>query len=170
MEHPVFTVPLKSEQLQIRVTSRQKAELKRRAKAAGVDVSTYVLATVLPSSRERFAEHLQALRDDGTRRFALATLNDFLTDIASVEFGTAVAVASIEALPPLMQNYVAAMVELAAERRGLAPPAWVRDVLPLESPWFAASLKSLRAYLLQVSPVPFKRRNLFVDATVGARA
>ena len=58
---------MKSEQLQIRVTPRQKVALKRSAAAAGVDVSTYVLSRVLPPSHDRFAEILSALRADAYR-------------------------------------------------------------------------------------------------------
>ena len=61
------------------------------------------------------------------------------------------------------------MIEHAAHQKGEAPPAWVHDVEPLERPWFAVPFASLRPYLLRVAPVAFKRRNLFVDATVGDR-
>jgi len=36
-------------------------------------------------------------------------------------------------------------------------------------PWFAVPFPSLRPYLLRVSPVAFKRRNIFIDSTVGDR-
>ncbi len=68
-----------------------------------------------------------------------------------------------------MRNYVAAMVEQAAHMKRVRPPAWTARVEPLETPWFATSLESLRLHLLRASPVPFKRRNLFVDSAVGAR-
>jgi hypothetical protein len=61
------------------------------------------------------------------------------------------------------------MVEQAADQKHVAPPAWVRDVAPLDAPHFATRLKSLRQHLLRSAPVPFKRRNIFVDAGVGAR-
>ena len=61
------------------------------------------------------------------------------------------------------------MVEQAADQKHLAPPAWVRDIVPLATPHFATPLKSLRMHLLQAAPVPFKRRNIFVDAGVGSR-
>jgi hypothetical protein len=41
--------------------------------------------------------------------------------------------------------------------------------VPLAEPYFATSLKSLREHLLVAAPIPFKRRNIFVDASVGAR-
>jgi uncharacterized protein (DUF1778 family) len=160
---------VKSQQLQIRVTPRQKAALKRSAAAAGLDVSTWVLARVLPSETDRFRDLLRALQVDDNRRFALAELNDFLHASAPVEFADAVADASLGKLSPMLQNYVAAMVELAASQKGLAPPTWVRDIAPLEQPHFATSLKSVRPYLLRVSPIPFKRRNIFIDASIGAR-
>jgi len=81
----------------------------------------------------------------------------------------AVADADLTGLDETDGNRVAAMVEHASGRRGVAPPSWTRDVLPLEAPVFATDLKSLRAHLLRVSPVAFRRRNLFVDATVGDR-
>ena len=159
----------KTGQLQIRVSPRQKATLRRLASAAGQDMSSYVLARALPPARLRFEEILRALEDEGDRRFTLAELNDLLSDLAPVELPDAVANVDLARLPPFEQNYVAAMVEQAASMKGVAPPAWVASIPPLERPYFAALLASLRLHLLQVSPVAYKRRNLFVDATLGAR-
>lgn len=64
---------------------------------------------------------------------------------------------------------MAALVEQAADQKHVAPPAWVGDVAPLETPRFATELKSLRMHLLRSAPVPFKRRNIFVDTGVGIR-
>ena len=159
----------RSEYLQIRVTPRQKETLRRLAAAAGQDMSSYVLARALPPARGRFEEILRSLREDDDRRFALAELNDLLTGLAPVELSEAVAHADLTGLSPLVQNYVAAMVEQAASRVGAAPPAWISSVPPLERPYFAAPLEGLRLHLLEASPVPFKRRNLFIDSTLGAR-
>ncbi|HWG54667.1 MAG TPA: hypothetical protein VN677_15340 [Gemmatimonadaceae bacterium] len=159
----------RSEQLQIRVTSHEKSALKRLARAAGQDVSAYVLARALPENAERFAGIIAALRDDANRRFALAELHDFLAPLATTEFGTAVARADLRGLSPLVQNYVAALVEQAAHVRGVPAPAWTREVAPLDVPYFAAPLRTLRLYLLRATPVPFRRRNIFADAGVGTR-
>ncbi|MEO5818350.1 MAG: hypothetical protein ABIT20_23975 [Gemmatimonadaceae bacterium] len=159
----------KSQQLQIRVTPRQKAALKRSAAAAGLDVSTWVLARVLPRESDRFRDLIRSLETDAQRRFVLAEMNDFLHACASVEFSAAVDGVSLGNLAPMLQNYVAAMVELAASQKMLAPPSWVRDITPLDEPHFSTSLRSVRPYLLRVSPVPFKRRNIFIDASIGAR-
>lgn len=160
---------VKSEQLQIRITPAQKAALKRRAGAAGQDMSAYVLARALPAHAARFSEILSKLRDEGERRFVLAELNDFLSSLARVQFPEAVAHADLEGLSLFLRNYVAAMVEQAAGQKGVAPPAWARDVPALEQPHFATPLKGLRLHLLRASPVAFRRRNIFVDAGVGAR-
>lgn len=160
---------VKSEQLQIRLTRAQKATLKRRAAAAGQTVSAYVLDRVLPPLEARFAGILEALREDADRRFALAELSDFLSSLAPVEFPEAVARADLENLSLFLRNYVAAMVEQAAKQKDVSPLSWVRDVPPLEEPYFGTDLESLRLHLLRAAPVPFKRRNIFVDAGVGDR-
>lgn len=161
----------KSQQLQIRVTPGQKAALKRLAQGAGQDVSGYVLARTLPEARARFDEIVRALGADEGHRFPLAELNDLLGGLTRTELHDAVRGAgpALRALTPLLQNYVAAMVDQASHQRGVAPPPWVRDVPPLEVPYFATPLRSLRAYLLRAAPVPFRRRNIFVDSGVGAR-
>jgi hypothetical protein len=152
----------KSQQLQIRVTPAQKATLKRLARRAGLDVSSYVLARIQPPVRTRIAGLIGAL-GRAPDRFAFAGLNDVLAGLAPAEFRDAVADLSMAGLSPLVQNYVAAMVEQTAHRVGETPPPWVRDIEPLERPYFAAGFSSLRPYLLRAAPVAFKRRNLFVD-------
>ncbi len=159
----------KTSQVQLRVTPRQKAALKRRAAAAGIDVSAYVLARALPDESARFAELVHALADDGEARFALAELNTFLDACATAAFAAATADADLRRLTPRMANYVAAMVEFAAHRKRLAPPTWTAAVEPLGTPWFTVPLKSVRAHLLASAPVVFKRRNIFVDASVGSQ-
>lgn len=159
----------KTEQLQIRVTRDQKAALHRLARRAGQSVSGYVLARALPDRQQRFREILLALGESSDRRFALAELHDFLVALEPSEFADAVVHAEIEKLDPLVANYVAAMVEQAASVKRIDPPRWTADVEPLTEPWFAVPFPSLRFYLLRVSPIAFKRRNIFVDSTIGDR-
>ena len=123
----------------------------------------------LPDARMRFARLLEALHDDDQPGFALAELNDLLSNLTSGELCNAVEHADLAGLTPYLRNYVAAMVELAAYRRDVPPPAWVRDVEPLESPHFASPLAGLRLQLLRTAPVPFKRRNIFIDSSIGDR-
>lgn len=158
----------KVQQLQIRVTAEQKAALRRLARRAGLGMSAFVLDRALPSARRRFAELVGALGGE-ERRFALAELNDLLSSLPPVELRPAVAEADLDGLSPLDRNYVAALVEQACGRNGLTPPAWVEHVEPLETPYFAVPFSSLRPHLLRAAPVPFKRRNIFVDAALGDR-
>ena len=98
--------------------------------------------------------------------FALAELNAWLAAAPGDLF---------ELLPrpsienPYLANYVAAMVEQAAYLRGVLPPEWTSGILPLPAPVFAVSWLSLRAHLLLESPVPFRRRNIFIDSGIGTR-
>jgi len=131
----------KSSQLQIRITPQQKESL----------------------------QLLEALREDDQRSFALAELNDLLSGLTAGALRGAVEQAVLAGLTPYLRNYVAAMVEVAAHQRQVPPPAWVREVEPLETPHFVTALASLRLHLLRAAPVPFKRRNIFVDASIGDR-
>lgn len=159
----------RNSQLQIRVTTQQKALLRQRARAAGLGMSAYVLARALPSSADRFGPLVRDLATADDPRPVLADLNDLLTGLTPAEFGPAVAGASVTALSPYLANYLAAMTEQAAHQKRVDPPAWVRDVKPLEAPHFVTALRSLRPHLVRHAPVPFKRRNIFVDSSVGAR-
>ncbi len=170
-----WSMQTKTYHVQIRVTAREKSTLKRLASRSGLDLSSYVLGRALPSQRLRFEKVLRALtdatdrRDTAEGRFALAELNDFLTALAPGEFADAVADADVRSLDPLMANYTAALVEQAADRNRVAPPSWVRTISLLDEPYFAGGLKSLRPHLLREAPVPFKRRNIFVDSGLGDR-
>lgn len=160
----------KTEQLQIRVTSTQKAALKRAARRAGQSVSEYVLARVLPSGRSRLEELVSALRDERERRYALAEINDLLAGLEPAELAEAIGeVRPSDDLSPYLRNYFAAMVEQAATQKGVDPPSWLREIEPLQEPHFATPLPGLRLHLLRASPVPYRRRNIFVDSGVGDR-
>ena len=160
---------MKSQQLQIRVTPAQKEALKRLANAAGQDVSSYVLSRALPEPAGRFASLLRQVASEESRRFALAELNDLLSGLSPAQLPGAVENADLSGLSDYLRNYVAAMVELAANRASVPPPAWAAKVPPLETPHFAVPMKSLRLHLLKASPTAFKRRNLFVDSSLGDR-
>jgi len=66
-------------------------------------------------------------------------------------------------------NYVTAMVELAAHRTGVMPPQWADSVKPFVAPVFIDPSLKLRAHLLIASPPPFRRRNIFIDSSLGDR-
>lgn len=159
----------KHSQLQIRVSAQQKALLRQRARKAGLGMSAYVLACALPSAADRFGSLVRDLASTGDPQPILAELNDVLVAATPAEFGAMVGAASVSRLSPYLANYVAAMTEQAAYQKWVEAPAWTRGIAPLETPHFATTLRSLRMHLLRHAPVPFKRRNIFVDAGVGAR-
>ncbi|HUF68445.1 MAG TPA: hypothetical protein VMM79_07290 [Longimicrobiales bacterium] len=156
--------------LQVRISATEKAELERRARRAGQDVSTYVRSRLLPITRDRVQALVDRLRrDPDSRRYSLAELNDLLTDLPPAHLESAIDELDVTGLTLLLQNYVTAMVEQATHEAGLRAPGWTTDVPRLAEPWFAVPFRSLRPHLLKEAPVAFKRRNLFVDAAVGDR-
>jgi len=158
----------KSGQLQIRVSPAQKAAICRAASRAGLDMSAYVLARLLPEPGRRFQDLTEACAGSRDARFALAELNSWLASLGAGELQQAVSSPPAR-LTPYLANYVAAMVEVACAKHGVAPPAWLQLTAPLAEPVFGSALMSLRLYLLSHSPAPFRRRNIFIDASVGSR-
>ena len=95
-----------------------------------------------------------------------AELNDLLTAASGPEIE---ALSLPEITDPYRLNYVTAMIELAAHRAGVLPPIWTTDVKPLDRPVFIDPSLKLRAHLLTASPPPFRRRNSFIDSSLGDR-
>jgi hypothetical protein len=159
----------KSAQLQIRVTAAQKADIHRLARQAGMDMSSYVLGRVLPAPAVQFAKLMVSIEGPEPASYGLAELNSFLSGLSTAELREAVALAPAMKVSPYIENYIAAMVEYACQKGGLRAPAWVCAVEPLIEPVFASALQSLRLYLLTHSPPPFRRRNIFIDSSLGHR-
>lgn len=159
----------KTDQLQIRLSPREKARIARAAKRAGLDMSTYVLRRLGEPDAERFRSLVDELAAAPEPGFVFAALNDFLEALAPEDFDAACAYPPERSLSPVAANYLAAMIETAAHRKRRRPPSWTARIEPLEEPWFASDLESLRLWLLAASPPPFKRRNLFIDAGLGDR-
>ena len=159
----------KTEQLQIRVSPEQKRRLKQLARAASLDVSSFVLSRVLPDESEQFQEFAGALRTTGPARFAFAELADYLQSLPPGAFQRAVSAAPKATLAADRLNYLAGAIELASQRRGLPPPAWTTRVAIPEEPAFGSALTSVRLHLLTRAPVALRRRNLFVDASLDDR-
>ena len=166
---PNTAVRPKTQQLQIRVSPAEKAAIQRAAKRAGLDMSSYVLSRVISVPANRFQACVSAAAAGLNSSYGLAELNDLLTKLSSLELEGAVAAAPTSSLSPFLANYVAAMVELACALRAIPIPHWTRTILPLADPWFGSSVLSLRHYLLISSPAPFRRRNIFIDASLGSR-
>jgi uncharacterized protein (DUF1778 family) len=162
----VSTLP-KASQLQIRVSKEEKTAIRRAARHAGMDMSAYVLSRVLSIPARDFQEALKTLRGSTAPSFALAELNSLLLRLTGGELRDAVAARPEVDLTPFLANYVAAMVESACAKRGVPLPAWTRVIAPLDEPAFGSTLQSLRLHLLTHSPAPFRRRNIFIDSSLG---
>ncbi len=159
----------KTETLQIRVRPSQKLAIRRQAKRAGLSMSDWILARLVPSARSTLDTLLQDLAVSDAPGTVFAELLDRIDAMSPAEFQTAVEDPPSVSLDPYWSNYVAATLEQAAMAKGVPGPAWTRDVPPLDEPVFGSAAQSLRLYLLTHSPPAFARRNLFVDASVGAR-
>lgn len=159
----------KTAQLQIRVSREEKTAIQRAAAQAGMDMSGYVLSRVLSAPAAQFQSCVADCVDVQRARFALAELNSLLSTFTRGELREAIASAPPPGLTPYILNYITAMVEHACAERALALPAWTRAVAPLVEPVFGSTLQSLRLHLLAHSPSAFRARNIFIDATLGAR-
>jgi len=105
--------------------------------------------------------------DSATRiGYPLAELNDLLTAATGQDV---LQLPVPQVRDPYRLNYLTAMVELAAHRMGVAQPSWALDVAPLPEPVFIDNSLALRAHLLTASPPPFRRRNIFIDSSLGDR-
>jgi hypothetical protein len=159
----------KTAQMQIRVSANEKTAIKRAAARAGMDMSAYVLSRVLSVPAAQFRDCVLDCAGSPSPRFALAELNSLLSALTADELRDAIAATLPQRLSLFLSNYIAAMVEYACAKRGIAVPAWTRSIAPLDEPVFGSDLESLRLYLLTRSPAPFRVRNIFIDATLGDR-
>lgn len=159
----------KESQLQIRVSPEQKDRIRRAAKGAKTDMSSWVLSRLFPLEEDAFQNIANRLADAKDPSFVLAELNDFLSQLSASSLTRATADRPVRRLSPFLENYVAAMVETAAKQKGSSPPSWLQEITPLDTPYFGATLESLRLLLLTVSPPAFRRRNIFIDASLGDR-
>ena len=160
----------KSHQLQIRIDAEEKALIRARAASAGMDVSKWVLRQVLPPVERKFQALCRELASrPAARSFTFAELLEWFHRLTGSEFIRAVRYPPEAPLPPFEASYLAATVEHAAAIKRVDPPPWTTNVNALDSPWFASSLVGLRLHLLTHSPPPFRRRNLFIDSSVGER-
>ena len=125
---------------------------------------------LIPSPRARFDRLIADLGNDpGRRRYVLAALNDFLTETSASELVAALSAPPSASLEPYLACYLAAMVETAAHRHDFLAPAWTEAIPPLREPVFGSKLPKLRMHLLLHSPPAFRRRNIFIDSTIGSR-
>lgn len=159
----------KTTQLQIRVSDDEKELIRASAARANLDMSTWILQTLLSASELQFRGILRSMATQ-PRPELYAELIDLLDRLSAAELlSIRNPESELDELSAYQQNYVCALVEQRAHKLGVRAPKWSGDVSPLTTPVFGTPLKSLRAYLLTQAPVAFRRRNIFVDAGLGAR-
>ncbi|OGQ23188.1 MAG: hypothetical protein A3I05_02845 [Deltaproteobacteria bacterium RIFCSPLOWO2_02_FULL_44_10] len=160
----------KSEYLQIRISLSIKKKIQTAAQKAGLGMSEWIFLRLFPPLQEKFEHLVEQLAKLSEQKMAYAELHDFLKNLSAMEFEQAVFFKpKLSSLSELEQNYVVAMVEVAAHQKGIQVPTWTQEIAPLPQPYFGSSFKNLQLYLLAHSPVPFRRRNIFIDATIGER-
>ncbi len=159
----------KNQHIQIRVSASEKQRIRRAAKAAGKGLSAWILGQLLHDKENEFYDLVKLLAKGDRQRLVLASLHDFLLQLGNRDFNRALTTRPNVRLPAHLENIVAAMVEQSAYLKRVDPPQWVTDIEPLATPWFASNLLSVRTYLLCHAPVAFRRRNIFVDSTMGDR-
>ena len=159
----------KTEYLQIRVTPSEKAAISRAAERAKLDTSEYVLSKALSPKQFEFEALVEELSNSSKSSYSFAALNDFLSRLSREEFSLALINKPEVELNSEDANYLAAMVELSAQQKKIIAPIWTREIPALSKPIFGTELKKLRMHLLLTSPLAFRRRNIFIDSSVGDR-
>lgn len=165
-----FQMENRNHYLQIRVTAAEKAAIRRAAEKAGQDMSGWILDKLLPAPQREFQRLAKSLASSPeNRRFIFAELNDYLSGMDKRQLSQAVSEPPKAGLDNYAAAYLAAMIETAAHRQDIDPPRWTADVPGLPEPVFGSSLPGLRLHLLTHSPPPFRRRNIFIDSSIGDR-
>lgn len=132
-------------------------------------MSEYILTRIFPEQKFRWMGLLTKLSRSKKTSFVLSEIHDFLAGLSSDDWIATVSEAPEDSIEPVWLNYVCAMLELAASQKKVAPPEWTKLVEPLNTPYYASELLSLRLHLLTSAPPPFRKRRLFIDASVGDR-
>ncbi len=159
----------KEEQVQIRISKQDKDRLRVFAKNKNMELSSFILESVIPSLFKKFQELLSDLKRSKYPKIKLAEINDFLCALNSRDLKAAVANRFEVQLDDYYTNYVAAMIEVACDQKDIAIPVWTQEIAGLDNPVFGSSLKSIRLHLLANALIPFKARNIFIDSSIGDR-
>lgn len=155
--------------LQLRITPTEKRQIMESARGASVTMSEWIRSRLLSDKEKTFVELVGDVANPSQRQATLAELNEFLLELSPKDFERAVSLGLSSKLSAYDANYIAAMVEVAAHQKKVLPPKWTTTYSGMDTPVFGSPLVGLRLHLLSASPPPFRRRNIFIDSTVGDR-
>lgn len=154
--------------LQIRLSKHEKELIVKAAGANGVNISKWIMQRIMIDKRSQFQSIcLKMSKDITNKSFYLSDLNDYLTNLSANEFLIALDTRPNVKLSISDWNIIVAMIDYAAYKKRAKSPDWLNDVEPLQHPLFATELTTVRQYLLITSPIAFRRRNIFVDTSIG---
>ena len=160
----------KSSWLQIRVTPEEKERLRAQASAAKMDLSTFMLWRAKGPDDTEFNSLIAWMLRTPDSHVPYAEFVDYLQTLPASRGAELAAMPDrFGELTPLHQNQVCGWIEHRAALWGVNPPRWVFSVPSLETPHYAGGLISLRPYLLVVTPVVYRRRNIFTERGLGWR-
>lgn len=155
--------------LQIRLTALEKEVIGQQAHSVGLDVSTWVKQQLFPRHKKIYIELINSMTTLHESKQSLAALNDLLHDLSKDEFVETLTELPKRFIATVLGNYIASMIDFAANQKNIFPPSWTEHYKGTEEPFFSTDLKSLRLHLLRMSPAAFKKRNIFIDSSVGMR-
>ena len=161
----------KTLQLQIRISSSQKAIIQHSARRAKMGMSQWILERALPQNQIRFHQLLKELKNSKNRdkSYVLAEIHDLFQTLTTNELKRILKEPPQVRLSPYWENYIAAMIEFVANQKSFQTPCWVTEIKALDKPHFVSEFISLRLYLLTHSPPCFRRRNIYIDSSIGQR-
>ena len=159
----------KTLQLQIRVSPEEKLLIVQSAKREGLDVSSWVLKRSLNSFQDKFKSLVGKLSQSANHKYEFSELNEFISNLASEQSELAFSEKPKVHLSSYEWNYIAAMIEYSAYMKVFRLPDWINEIEVLEDAVFETNLESLKLYLLTQSPIPFRRRNIFIDTSIGGQ-
>jgi len=140
-----------------------------QAQCAGMEMSSWVKKQLFSKDKRTYLDILKHVIPGENNKEGFALFHDFLNNITPTLLADVVVDLPERLRDTLSGNYMAAMVEVACHIKGVIPPLWVQKYKGLMTPYFSSTLPSLRMYLMQSSPPPFRRRNIFIDASIGDR-
>jgi hypothetical protein len=159
----------KTDYIQIRISKKEKEHFIKLARWKKLSLSGWILdrirAEIPPIEINELYSKLKHASDSS---YIFALLNDYFIKINEYQWANLVT-QKPENLDSENLCYLASMIERTAELRGFKIPDWVKNVDSLWIPYFGSNVKKLRLHLLVNSPVSFKKRNIFIDSSIGER-